>query len=163
VTAGRHVRLAFGRTGLDVLVPGEVDVLTPPHPTALAYPVGAVRRALREPAFGPSLDKVVPPGALVSVSVSDVTRPFPARTVLPLQLAELPGRRVRLVVATGSHRSCTQAELDRMFGADVLAASEVVQHDADADAEHVSKGAAFRRADRGSAGDMGRAHWQPGP
>jgi nickel-dependent lactate racemase len=140
VTADRRVRLAFGRIGLDVLAPSGVDILTPPHPAALADPASAVRRALREPAFGPPLDQVVPRGALVAVSVCDVTRPFPARTVLPVLLAELPGRRVRLVVATGSHRSCTQAELDRMFGADVLAACEVVQHDADAEDEHVSIG-----------------------
>jgi nickel-dependent lactate racemase len=140
VIADRPVRLAFGRTGLDVLVPGEVDVLTPPHPAALADPAAAVRRAMREPTFGPPLDQVVPPGALVAVSVCDVTRPFPARTVLPVLLDELPGRRVRLIVATGSHRACTAAELAGMFGARVLAACEVVQHDADDDGEHVSIG-----------------------
>ena len=140
MTADRRVRLAFGRTGLDVLVPGGVDILTPPHPAALADPAGAVRRALREPTFGPPLDQVVPRGALVAVSVCDVTRPFPARTVLPVLVAELPGRHVRLMVATGSHRACTPAELDRMFGADVLAACDVVQHDADDEDQHLAIG-----------------------
>jgi nickel-dependent lactate racemase len=140
VRADRRVRLAFGRTGLDVLVPGEVDVLTPPHPTALTDPADAVRRAFREPAFGPPLDQLAPRGALVAVSVCDVTRAFPTRTVLPVLLDELPGRRVRLVVATGSHRACTEAELDRMFGAEILGACEIVQHDADDEDGHVSIG-----------------------
>jgi nickel-dependent lactate racemase len=140
VTAARVVRLAFGRTGLDLLVPPGVDVLAPSHPTALADPADAVRRALREPTFGPPLDQVVPRGALVAVSVCDVTRPFPARTVLPVLLGELPGRRVRLIVATGSHRACTDAELDGMFGTDVLAACEVVQHDADDGGSHIAIG-----------------------
>jgi len=76
----------------------------------------------------------------VAVSVCDVTRPFPARTVLPVLIGELPGRRIRLVVATGSHRPCTPDELEAMFGAEILAACELVQHDADDRAAHAQLG-----------------------
>lgn len=136
----RTVRLDFGRTGLDLTVPEGVDVLRPRSAAGLADPVGALRRAMRQPAFGAPLDELVPRGATVAVSVCDVTRPFPGRTVLPVLLDELPGRRVRLVVATGSHRACTPGELDTMFGPEVLAACELVQHDADDPAAHAPLG-----------------------
>jgi len=138
---GRTVRLAFGRTGLELTVPAGADVLAPAPRVPLADPVAALRQAMRAPTHGGRpLAEVVPPGATVAVSVCDVTRPFPARVVLPVLIAELPGRHVRVVIATGSHRECTSAELEAMLGADVLAACEVVQHDADDEAAHVSLG-----------------------
>jgi nickel-dependent lactate racemase len=135
------VRLAFGRTGLDLTLPEGVDVLAPSPVAALADPFAEIRRALRAPAHGAALASLVPRGAVVAVSICDVTRPFPSRTVLPVLLDELPGRRVRLFIATGSHRPCTPAELEAMLGADVLAACEVVQNDADDEGAHVSLGA----------------------
>ena len=45
-------------------------------------------------------------------------------------LEALDGLRVTLFVATGSHRACTPAEMDEMLGGEILAAVEVVQHDA---------------------------------
>ena len=134
------MRLDFGRTGLDIEVPDGVDVLRPRSAPGLANPVPALREALRRPRFGVPLADLVPRGATVAVSVCDVTRPFPARVVLPVLLDELPGRRARLLVATGSHRACTPDELGAMFGADVLAACELIQHDADDRAAHAQLG-----------------------
>ncbi len=140
MTAHGRVRLAFGRDGLEIDVPAGVDVLLPPHPVALADPAEAVRRALRAPEFGPPLADLAPPGSLVAVSVCDVTRAFPSPTVLPVLISELPGRRIRLVIATGTHRACTPAELARMLGEEALAACEVVQNDADDAESHVAVG-----------------------
>jgi nickel-dependent lactate racemase len=134
------VRLDFGRTGLEIEVPGEVDVLRPRETAPLADPTEALRLAMRSPGSGAPLAELAPRGAVVAVSVCDVTRPFPATTVLPVLIDELPGRRIRLVVATGSHRPCTPDELDAMFGADVLAACELVQHDADDRPAHAAVG-----------------------
>ena len=134
------MRLDFGRTGLEIEVPDGVDVLRPRSAPGLADQAAALRDAMRHPDFGAPLADLVPRGAVVAVSVCDVTRPFPARTVLPVLIDELPGRRIRLVVATGSHRPCTPDELDAMFGAEILAACELVQHDADDRAAHAQLG-----------------------
>jgi nickel-dependent lactate racemase len=134
------VRLDFGRTGLVIEAPDAVDVLRPRSVPGLADPEAALRDAMRGPGFGPPLADRVPRGATVAVSVCDVTRPFPATTVLPVLLDELPGRRIRLVVATGSHRACTPDELDAMFGPEILAACELVQHDADDRGSHAALG-----------------------
>lgn len=134
------MHLDFGRSGLAIEVPDGVDVLRPRAAPALANPEDALLAAMRNPDFGAPLADRIPRGATVAVSVCDVTRPFPAKAVLPVLLDELPGRRVRLVVATGSHRACTPAELDAMFGPDILAAVELVQHDADDRAAHARLG-----------------------
>lgn len=124
------VRLAYGRAGLAVDLPAGADVLEPRRQAGLPDEAAAIRRALRQPIGGSSLREVVPAGASVGVSVCDVTRPFPASRVLPVLLDELRRARVTVFVATGTHRACTREELERMLGADVLAAVEVVQHDA---------------------------------
>src|SRR2546423_1620069 len=125
-----RVRLAYGRTGLEVEVPAGTDVLEPRWPAALADEAAAIRAALREPIGCRPLRELVPRGATVGVSVCDVTRPFPASRVLPVLLDEVGAAEVTVFVATGTHRPCTPAELERMLGPDVLRAVRVVQHDA---------------------------------
>jgi lactate racemase len=136
----RRIRLAFGRTGLEVAVPAGTDILAPRPRKALRDQEGALRAAMLAPMAARPLPELAPPGSTVAVSICDVTRPFPARTVLPVLIELLPGRTIRLVVATGSHRACTAEELDGMLGHEVLATCEVVQHDADDEAGHVVLG-----------------------
>lgn len=126
----RRVRLAYGRDGLEVEVPASAEVLGPRRLPGLADEAAAIRAALREPLGCRPLRELVPRGARVGISVCDVTRPFPAARVLPVLLEELGPADVTVFVATGTHRACTPAELERMLGAEVLAAVRVVQHDA---------------------------------
>jgi nickel-dependent lactate racemase len=69
----------------------------------------------------------VPRGASVAIAICDVTRPFPARRVLPVLIDELSPAPVTIFIATGTHRACTEAELLEMLGPDH---PSVVQHDA---------------------------------
>ncbi|HKF78337.1 MAG TPA: nickel-dependent lactate racemase [Candidatus Dormibacteraeota bacterium] len=138
----KRVRLAYGRTGLEVEVPAAADVVLPRSVPALDDEAGAVRRAMREPIGSPALGALVPRGASVGISVCDVTRPFPAARVLPVLLDELQGRApvVTVFVATGTHRACTADELLRMLGEAVLGRVRVVQHDAFDRARHAQLG-----------------------
>lgn len=67
------------------------------------------------------------------ISVCDGTRAQPRATVLPPLLDEIervsPAAEVTLLVATGTHRANSQAELLEMFGQEVLDRCEVVCHD----------------------------------
>jgi lactate racemase len=135
------VHLAYGHDGLDVDLPAGADVLEPRRLPGLPDEADAIRRALREPTGSRPLREVVPAGAAVGISVCDVTRPFPASRVLPVLLDELPAARVTVFVATGTHRACTPAELERMLGREVLAAVDVVQHDAFDRSRHAELGA----------------------
>jgi len=130
VEAGGVIHLAYGRGSLGVVLPVDADVLRPLHAAPVGNPTAALAAALRHPAVGPSLAELVPRRAHVGVSVCDVTRPFPSRLVLPVLLDELPTARVTVFIATGTHRACTDQELDAMLGPAVRERVEVVQHDA---------------------------------
>lgn len=130
VPAGTAVRLSYGRGSLEVILPIEADIISPRYGRPLPDPAGALERAFARPGSGPALAELVAPGARVGVSVCDVTRPFPARLVLPVLLDAIPAARVTVFIATGTHRACTEDELDAMLGPAVRAWVEVVQHDA---------------------------------
>jgi len=132
-TRTKDVLLAYGRNGLHARVPEPADVIEPRYLPGLADEALAIRTALHEPLAGPPLSARVPRGARVGIVICDVTRPFPARRVLPVVLDELATcapAQITLFIATGTHRACTPAELEQMLGPHILAHYPVVQHDA---------------------------------
>src|SRR5215472_3980713 len=138
----KRVRLAYGRSGLEVEVPASADMLEPRQSAGLPDEADALRLALRSPIASPPLRELVPQGASVGISVCDVTRPFPASRVLPVLLDEIEdlSPRVTVFVATGTHRLCTADELVQMLGEDVLLRTQVVQHDAFDRSRHAQLG-----------------------
>jgi nickel-dependent lactate racemase len=70
----------------------------------------------------------------VAVSVCDVTRPQPREAMLRALLAELAGLvsadDITVLIATGTHRGNTAAELDEMLGPELAARLRVINHDA---------------------------------
>lgn len=130
-----QVNLAYGRTGLMVDLPAaQTTVIEPTYVPGLPDQQGAIRNALRNPlGGGPSLRRLVKPGHLVAISVCDVTRPMPSKTVLPVllrELAHVPANHVTILIATGTHRPNTPDELDEMLGPDIARNYRVVNHDA---------------------------------
>ncbi|EOD66974.1 nickel-dependent lactate racemase [Amycolatopsis vancoresmycina] len=129
------VRLAYGETGLDLAIDPDVTTVVTPvhHPVTEAADV-VLRRALREPVAGPPLRERVRPGQTVAISACDGTRPQPRELMIPAILAELGGivrlEDVVILVATGTHRGNTEAELRAMFGDDVAGTVRIVNHDA---------------------------------
>lgn len=129
----QRVELAYGRTGLSLNLAADADVIEPRYVPGLPDEPAAIRAALRSPTHGSPLGTLVPRGASVGISVCDITRPFPGRRVLPILVEELNAAGAgptTIFIATGTHRACTAAELDQMLGPEVLAACEIVQHDA---------------------------------
>jgi lactate racemase len=129
ISTTRDVFLAYGRAGLTIEVPDGAEVISPRYLPGLPDETAALADALRSQDL---LSRVAHHGR-VGIVVCDVTRPFPARRVLPVLLGELQlaqPDRVTVFVATGTHRQCTDAELHEMLGSEVLERCEVVQHDA---------------------------------
>ena len=129
------VNLAYGRTGLEVKLPDDITtVIEPTYVPGLPDQEGAIRNALRNPlGGGPSLRRLVKPGQSVAISVCDVTRPMPSRTLLPVllrELAHVPNDQVTIMIATGTHRPNTPEELDEMLGPDIAGSYRVVNHSA---------------------------------
>jgi lactate racemase len=129
------VELAYGDARLAVDVPRDrTVVIVPKHLPPAPDPRRAVVDALRNPVAGPALRDLVRPGQTVAISICDGTRPQPRDIVVPAVLAELDGiirpENIVVLVATGTHRGNTDAELLEMLGADVLRSVEVANHDA---------------------------------
>ncbi|MFF7678906.1 nickel-dependent lactate racemase [Actinacidiphila glaucinigra] len=129
------VRLAYGRSGLDIEVdPRRTTVVEPVHHAAAADQRAVLRAALRDPVAGPPLRERVRPGQTVAISACDGTRPQPRHLMIPAVLDELDGvvRRedVVILVATGTHRGNDETELRAMFGDDIVDTVRIVNHDA---------------------------------
>ncbi len=130
-----EVELAYGRDGLQVLLPDDrTAVVAPTHQDAAGDPGAVLHAALREPVAGPPLRDRVRGGQRVAVSLCDATRPQPRRAMVEALLAELTGLvtpdDVTLLVATGTHRGNTDAELRGMLGDDIVDTMRIVNHDA---------------------------------
>ncbi|AYC43849.1 MULTISPECIES: nickel-dependent lactate racemase [Streptomyces] len=129
------VRLAYGRSGLDIDVdPRTATVVEPVHHEAAPDQSAVLRAALRDPVAGPPLRERVRPGQTVAISACDGTRPQPRHLMIPAVLDELDGivrlEDVVVLVATGTHRGNSEAELRAMFGDEVVDSVRIVNHDA---------------------------------
>ena len=126
--------LAYGRTGLPVDFPdGPTTILEPTYVEGLPDQRKAVREAVRTPQGTPPLRSLVRADQTVAISVCDLTRPMPHRTVLPVVLEELdhvPAAQITILVATGTHRGNTRAEWTEMFGPVVVDRYHILNHDA---------------------------------
>jgi nickel-dependent lactate racemase len=131
----RTVRLAYGDTGLDLVIDPDVSTVVTPvhHPVAEAADV-LLRRALQAPVAGPPLRERVRPGQQVAISTCDGTRPQPRELMIPAILGELDGlvrtEDIVILVATGTHRGNSEPELRAMFGDEVVDTIRIVNHDA---------------------------------
>ncbi len=133
-----EVELAYGSGRLAIDLPaGRTVVVSPTHSPPAPDALAEVRAALRQPVGAAPLREVVRPGQTVAISVCDGTRPQPRRVVLPAILDELDGvvrlEDVVVLVAAGTHRANTDAELREMLGDEIVDAVRVVNHDARAD------------------------------
>jgi len=93
----------------------------------------AVTAALRTPIGMPPLEGTVSAGDKVVVLVDDVTRPTPQQALLPplfdsLNAAGVPDADITAIIALGTHRYMTQAEMQTRFGDEVLGRVHVINH-----------------------------------
>ena len=129
-----EIALAYGTGELSVAFPADRTTVVSPayHPGATDV-TATLRAALSEPVAGPPLRALVRPGQRIAVSMCDLTRPQPRRPMVEALLAELDGiarpEDIVLIVATGTHRANTDAELRSMLGDHLVDTMQVVNHD----------------------------------
>ena len=127
-----RVELAYGTKGLTIdLSPDRTTVIEPDYPAPLPNPEAAILHALRNPIDSLPLRQLVHESQSVAISVCDVTRPVPTATILPVLLSELshvPKDRITILVATGTHRSNSREELERMLGPEIVKDYPVICH-----------------------------------
>ena len=128
-----RVRLDYGTEGLEVDLPGERTTIIEPMPRPGVADVRAtLLQAIRSPLGRAPLRDLVKPGQRVAISVCDVTRAQPRQEMLQALFEEMPQVRaedVTILIATGTHRSNSAEELERMLGRDIASRYRVVNHD----------------------------------
>ena len=128
-----RVRLDYGADGLEVDLPCErVTIIEPVFRPAVADPHTALTAALRAPLGRPPLREIVRRGQTVAISVCDITRAQPRQETLAALFAEMPdipAEDITILIATGTHRTNTPAELETMLGPDIARRYRVVNHD----------------------------------
>ncbi len=130
-----HIKLAYGKNGLEIELPDEwkVTVVEPKFVPGLPDPRAALQEALRAPLGAPPLREVVKSGDKVGIVFSDITRPTPNQLLIPAildELAHVPKANITLFNAVGTHRPNTEAELRTMLGDHLVDAYPIVQNNA---------------------------------
>jgi nickel-dependent lactate racemase len=120
-----QVRLAYGKTGLDVNLPdnGNVTVIEPKIVPKLPDPRRAVINALRSPMSAAPLRDQVRITDRVGIVFSDITRASPHQLMIPAvleELAHVPPNNITLFNALGTHRPNTEGELCVMLGRELF-------------------------------------------
>ena len=128
------LRLDYGTDGLDVDLPEErVTVIEPISRPAAPDPHATLIEAIRNPFDSAPLRERARPGKRIAISVCDITRAQPRQLQIEALLAEMPGVRhedITILIATGTHRANTPAELERMLGAELARRCRVINHNA---------------------------------
>jgi nickel-dependent lactate racemase len=139
-----HLRLEYGVSGLEVDLPGErVTVIEPVFRPSLPDPHAALISAIRAPIGCPPLRELARAGQTVAISVCDITRAQPRREMLRALFEEMPAVRpsdVTILIATGTHRANTPAELEAMLGPEILGRYRAINHDSRDSSSHVQVG-----------------------
>ncbi len=119
---------------MPVDLPDDATTVIQPQPRpALPDPHAALLHALRNPVGVRPLRDAVPKGAMVGISVCDITRAQPRPQMLRAILEEIPRVRtedITVFIATGTHRGNTAEEVEAMLGAELAGELRVVMHDA---------------------------------
>ncbi len=139
--------LPLGSQTLPVLLPAAAvgEVITPHEVEAVSDMAAAVRHVLLHPIGAPTLDRLAKPGQRVAIIVDDGTRSTPINLILPLVLAPLRERGIRrediaIVIALGTHRPLTGAEIEARVGREVARQYRIVNISAEDDHAHVYMG-----------------------
>jgi lactate racemase len=139
--------LEYGRTGLDVELPGDriVRKLTYKDAPPLADPVGDLLRLLERPIGTAPLAELARGRKSACVVISDITRPVPNRLILEplleiLETAGIPRREITILIATGLHRPNLGDELVELVGPEIVDRYRIENHHGTVLGEHAYLG-----------------------
>jgi nickel-dependent lactate racemase len=131
----RTIALPYGEREITLRLPARNlgAVLTPRPVPVCPDPAAEVRRALASPIGMASLAAAARGARRVVIIADDLTRQTPVDVIIPLLLDELQASGIRagqigVLVALGTHRPMSQAEIRARFGTEVTRRVPVVNH-----------------------------------
>lgn len=143
------VSLPYGEEEITLSLPREnqVEVLKPNAVTLPPSEEEELTRALDHPLGTKRLEEIVRGKGRVVLLCEDLTRPTPLDRILPhllerLHAAGVPASEVLIIMALGSHRPMTEAEMRRKVGEEVYARARIDNSEFRAPARLVDLGCA---------------------
>jgi len=131
----RTVNLPYGEKYLKAEIPEKYlkALLVPKNTKPLQNPLVKLQEALESPINTESLESLAGDSRKPCIIVSDSTRPTPSGPITEAALntlnhAGIEDDDVKVLVATGLHRPCTENELEEMLGPDILSRVMVINH-----------------------------------
>ncbi|MDD5484135.1 MAG: nickel-dependent lactate racemase [Kiritimatiellae bacterium] len=128
------INLPYGKSFVSAELPfANATFLEPRSVEGFADEAKVFAEAVRAPLAARPLREIVGAREKTAVLIPDITRPFPARRILPWffeELAHAPSANFTIIIGTGSHRPCSPAELGGMLGAKIPEQYRVVNHNA---------------------------------
>ena len=134
MVANITIPIYYGKSVINVVVPKErTTIVSPSYPQSLGNEIEAIDNAINNPQGTKPLREIQKSGAKVSISICDVTRAQPRKQMLKAIISNLPDinrEDITLLIATGSHRNCTNDEIIDMVGKEIATKYRVVNHNA---------------------------------
>jgi lactate racemase len=130
------VTLPYGKETVEVRIPSEnlIGVYSPNELEPVANVRSAIVRAIANPIGSRPLRELVRGASRVVILADDNTRLTPADEILPAVLDEMNAagvkdEQVRVVIALGTHRVMTDAEIVEKFGDELVKRVTIRNHD----------------------------------
>lgn len=142
-----RVKLEYGKTGLDVELPGARVVRSLGYQSCepLADPAAVLAEKLRQPTGTAPLAELARGRKSACILICDITRPVPNRLILPqllstIEAAGVPREKITILIATGLHRPNVGDELVELVGPEIVANYRIENHHGTVLAEHTYLG-----------------------
>ncbi|UJL45581.1 nickel-dependent lactate racemase [Virgibacillus sp. NKC19-16] len=114
-----NTELLYGKEGLTIDLPDDAYIIEPKNLPKLENDKEAIKEHLRNPIGSEPLKESVKATDIVSIVISDITRPTPNHILVPLLIEELdhvPLANFVIINGTGTHRDQTREEFVQMLG-----------------------------------------------
>lgn len=128
-----QIELPFGRGTLCVNISDAMlgEVVRPRPVEASADPDATIRAALDQPISTFGIEQIAQSSQKVAVIIDDTTRETPTHLMLPhvlerLVAASIPRENIRVVIALGTHRPMTEAEVLAKVGPAIAREFEII-------------------------------------
>lgn len=121
-----YISIPYGKDTLGINIP-DANFLGCYPPNTVVFPAdenNLLTAAIDNPIGSSPLGEIVKPGQKVAIICDDITRPTPAYKIAPLLLERLHAAGIAaadifFVLALGSHRDMTPAEIERKLGKEI--------------------------------------------
>jgi len=133
----QRIKVPYGDSYQEAVFPDSVpvQVINPSAPKFEKPVTQLIEDALNHPIASPRLEELAKPEDRVLIIVNDQTRPGPNKemaeaVVRRLNQCGIADEQIHILIATGTHRAPTDAELEKLIGSDLKARICATSHDA---------------------------------